>query len=146
MQNPNQQETNPYAHVVVVGVDGAGGWFINMPANGTATSVANAAVLTLTADDISAGKGTFKVYDDGGKDGYYSHGYSGYLIVTTPEGYKVQLSGSVATESCCDYLTAIRVEVEQHTLFAASQRTDIHRAFILTLAQISVGSRTIVNS
>ena len=49
--------------------DGAGGWFINMPAKGTATSVANAAVLTLTADDISAGKIPFKLYDDGGKDG-----------------------------------------------------------------------------
>lgn len=84
--------------------DGAGGWFINMPAKGTATDVANAAVLTLTADDISAGKGTFKVYDDGGKDDYYSHSYSGYLIITAPEGYVPQLSGSVKTESCCDYM------------------------------------------
>lgn len=84
--------------------DGEGGWFINMPAKGTATSVANAAVLTLTADDISAGKIPFKVYDDGGKDDYYSHGYSGYLIITAPEGYVPQLSGSVKTESCCDHM------------------------------------------
>ena len=84
--------------------DGAGGWFINMPAKGTATSVANAAVLTLTADDISAGKIPFKLYDDGGKDANYSHSYSGYLIITAPEGYVPQLSGSVKTESCCDYM------------------------------------------
>ena len=84
--------------------DGEGGWFINMPANGTATSVANAAVLTLTADDISAGKGTFKVYDDGGKSSDYSNDYAGYLIVTMPNGYKPQLSGSVVTEDCCDFL------------------------------------------
>ncbi len=86
--------------------DGNGGWYIDMPAKDAATSVENAAVLTLTADDISAGKGTFKVYDDGGKSGVYSHSYNGYLIVTTPEGYKVQLSGSVATESGYDYLRA----------------------------------------
>lgn len=85
--------------------DGNGGWYIDMPAKDAATSVENAAVLTLTADDIAAGKGTFKVYDNGGKSGAYSNSYIGYLIVTTPEGYKVQLSGSVATESCCDYLT-----------------------------------------
>lgn len=84
--------------------DGAGGWFINMPAKGTATSVANAAVLTLTADDISAGKIPFKLYDDGGKDDYYSHNYSGYLIITAPEGYVPQLSGSVKTENCCDHM------------------------------------------
>ena len=84
--------------------DGEGSWYINMPAKGTATSVANAAVLTLTADDISAGKGTFKIYDDGGKDGNYSDSYYGYLIITAPEGYVPQLSGSVYTEGCCDYL------------------------------------------
>ena len=55
--------------------DGNGGWYINMPAIGTATSVDNAAVLTLTADDIAAGKYTFKVYDDGGQYGNYTDNY-----------------------------------------------------------------------
>ena len=89
---------------VSLGGNASDGWFINMPANGTATSVANAAVLTLTADDISAGKGTFKIYDEGGKDGDYSHSYYGYLIITLPEGFIPQVSGSINTESCCDYL------------------------------------------
>ena len=84
---------------VSLGGNASDGWFINMPANGTATSVANAAVLTLTADDISAGKGTFKIYDDGSKDGNYSHSYYGYLIITLPEGFIPQVSGSINTES-----------------------------------------------
>ena len=85
--------------------DGAGGWFINMPAKGTATSVANAAVLTLTADDISAGKIPFKLYDDGGKDGNYSQSYNGYLLITVPDNYVIKMTGTAYTESTSwDYL------------------------------------------
>lgn len=84
--------------------DGNGGWYINMPAIGTATSVDNAAVLTLTADDIAAGKYTFKVYDDGGQYGNYTDNYEGYLIITVPAGYTIKLNGRVYTETCCDYL------------------------------------------
>ena len=82
------------------------GWYINMPANGSATTVDNAAVLTLTADDLTAGKGIFKVYDDGGQSNSYSSNYEGYLIITAPEGYRVQVAGTVTTESTsCDWLT-----------------------------------------
>ena len=84
--------------------DGNGGWYINMPAIGAATSVDNAAVLTLTADDIAAGKYTFKVYDDGGQYGNYTDNYEGYLIITVPAGYTIKLNGRVYTETCCDYL------------------------------------------
>ena len=85
--------------------DGAGGWFINMPAKGTATSVANAAVLTLTADDISAGKIPFKLYDDGGKDGNYSQSYNGYLLITVPSRYIITMNGTQVGESTSwDYL------------------------------------------
>lgn len=85
--------------------DGAGGWFINMPAKGTATSVANAAVLTLTADDISTGKIPFKLYDDGGKDGNYSQSYNGYLLITVPDNYVIKMTGTAYTESTSwDYL------------------------------------------
>ena len=75
------------------------GWYINMPAKGSATSVDNAAVLTLTADDLTAGKGIFKVYDDGGQNSNYSDNYEGYLIITAPEGYRVQVAGTVTSES-----------------------------------------------
>ena len=84
--------------------DGNGGWYINMPAIGTATSIDDAAVLTLTAEDLAAGKYTFKVYDDGGQYAPYSSSYDGYLIITAPEGYKFKLHGSYYTESCCDYM------------------------------------------
>lgn len=63
------------------------GWYINMPANGSAKTVDNAAVLTLTTADLAAGKGIFKVYDDGGQSSKYSSNYEGYLIITAPEGY-----------------------------------------------------------
>ena len=75
------------------------GWYINMPANGSATTVDNAAVLTLSAADLAAGKGTFKVYDDGGQNSNYSDNYEGYLIITAPEGYRVQVAGTVTSES-----------------------------------------------
>ncbi len=77
-----------------------GHWYINMPHDGKQT-------LTLTSSDINAGKKIFKVYDDGGKGGStekpyqtgnYSESCDGYLIITVPEGYKIQLSGSVSTK------------------------------------------------
>lgn len=40
---------------------------------------------------------SFKVYDDGGKDGDYSLTCNGTLILTAPTGYLLQLSGSLTT-------------------------------------------------
>ena len=41
-----------------------------------------------------------KVYDVGGLDGNYPNGNSGYLQITCAEGYKLNITGSVNTESC----------------------------------------------
>ena len=71
----------------------AGYLYVNMPATGTNTLTLNDATIT-----------TFKVYDDGGKNGNYSDYYSGYLVLTAPVGYVLQLSGSITTRSY-DYLT-----------------------------------------
>ena len=76
----------------------AGHYYVNMPTTGTNT-------LTITAQDIADGKGTFKVYDDGGKSGYYSNDCNGYLTLTAPEGYVLYLSGSVTTDGGYDKLT-----------------------------------------
>ena len=76
----------------------AGHYYVNMPKTGTNT-------LTITAQDIADGKGTFKVYDDGGKSGYYSNDCNGYLTLTAPEGYVLYLSGSVTTDGGYDKLT-----------------------------------------
>lgn len=59
-------------------------WYINMPKSGTKTQTFSDAAVT-----------TFKVYDDGGKNGRYSSGCDGYLVLTAPEGYIIQLSGRV---------------------------------------------------
>lgn len=61
-------------------------WFVNMPATGTNT-------LTLKGTIT-----TFKVYDDGGKDGTYSNNCDGTLVLTAPNGYVLQLSGSISSE------------------------------------------------
>ena len=70
-------------------------WFVTMPA-GTQESI-----LTLSDASIT----TFKVYDDGGKDGDYSKSCRSRLIITAPEGYSIQLSGRIKTERSWDKLT-----------------------------------------
>ena len=77
-----------------------GGLCINMPKTGTRTAV------------IPAGVRSFKVYDDGGaggrgrggfgehpdNGGNYRNNCDGYLELTAPEGYVLQLSGTISTE------------------------------------------------
>ena len=70
-----------------------GGLYINMPATGTTTVT------------IPAGVQSFKVYDDGGSGGQYSRNCDGTLTLTAPEGYVLQLAGSIKTEKKWDYLT-----------------------------------------
>lgn len=62
-------------------------WFVNMPATGTNTLTLNGTITT------------FKVYDDGGKDGTYSNNCDGTLVLTAPNGYVLQLSGSISSEN-----------------------------------------------
>ena len=76
-------------------------WYVNMPSgSGNVTNT-----LTITADDIAAGKGTFKVYDNGGKGGQYSTNCTGILVLTAPQNYVIQLSGDIYTETNWDKLT-----------------------------------------
>jgi len=69
-----------------------GGLFVNMPKKDSKTI------------DIPKGVQSFKIYDDGGKDGNYSAGCGGYLTLTAPEGYRLQLSGTIASENHHDNL------------------------------------------
>ena len=66
---------------------------INMPMTGTKTAT------------IPSGVTSFKVYDDGGASGNYSNNCKGTLVLTAPEGYVLQLSGSITTETNYDKLT-----------------------------------------
>ena len=66
--------------------DASNGFYVNMPTTGTTT-------LTFTDATLK----TFKVYDDGGSNKYYSRGCNGYLEITVPTGYAIHLSGKVST-------------------------------------------------
>ena len=70
----------------------AGHWYVNM-------SKDRDLWLTLSADDLAAGKGTFKVYDDGGKNGNHSKNCHGILHITVPVGNIIQASGTAWTKS-----------------------------------------------
>jgi len=60
---------------------------VNMPKTGTKSAT------------IPAGVTSIKVYDDGGADGNYSYNCSGYLVLTAPTGYVLQLSGNITTDN-----------------------------------------------
>ena len=69
--------------------DGAGGWYAEILPNETT-------VLNLA--DKSAGF-TFKLYDDGGKNGNYELSTSSYFVVIAPEGSAIKISGGGKTEA-----------------------------------------------
>ena len=69
-------------------------WYVKMPKTGTYT-------LTLTDASVT----TFKVYDNGGKSGKYFSNCNGYLVLTAPEGYVLQLSGNITMDNYWDNLT-----------------------------------------
>ncbi|MBR6449895.1 MAG: hypothetical protein IKS96_08135 [Fibrobacter sp.] len=73
--------------------DGNGGKYVNMLTKNTATL------------KIPDGVTSFNVYDDGGKDGKYSNNSNGSLEFSAPDGYILQLEGSIATNDANDYLT-----------------------------------------
>ena len=58
---------------------------INIPASGTQSITIPAAVKS------------FKIYDNGGKNGYYSNNNNGTLALTAPAGYIFEVTGSMKT-------------------------------------------------
>ena len=79
--------------------DGQGGYYLNMPTEGTDT---------LDISDRSVGF-SFKLYDDGGASDKYSNNCEGYLVITAPAGTVLKVSGTGVGEiyngAKCDYLT-----------------------------------------
>ncbi|WP_407449631.1 InlB B-repeat-containing protein [Fibrobacter sp.] len=67
--------------------EGDDGLYINMPTTGSINA------------EIPANVKSFKVYDNGGKDGAYSNNCNGTLVLTAPEGYVLELGGNVITEN-----------------------------------------------
>ena len=66
--------------------DANGGDYINMPKTGIYDA------------DIPEGVSSFKVYDDGGAKAQYSNSYDGGLVLTAPDHYVLQLTGTVTAE------------------------------------------------
>lgn len=67
-------------------------WYVNMPTTGE-VKLSNVSKLS-----------SFKVYDDGGKNGDYSENCDGTLVINVPEDYMLSLSGTVSSESLSDCL------------------------------------------
>ncbi len=101
-----------------------GGLYINMPTTGTKTVT------------IPTGVQSFKVYDDGGKDGSYSNRCDGTLTLTAPTGYVLQLSGSITTEKKYDKLTVYDGSSTSGTMLlnAVSSTSDGTETAITTVA------------
>ena len=66
--------------------DANGDDYINMPKTGIYDA------------DIPSGVSSFNVYDDGGAKAQYSNSYDGGLVLTAPDHYVLQLTGTVTTE------------------------------------------------
>ncbi len=64
-----------------------GYYYVNMPTTGTKTLIIPEGLTS-----------TFKVYDDGGKNGRYSQSCNGIIVLTAPAGCNLQLSGSITLE------------------------------------------------
>ena len=65
-----------------------GGLYINMPKHNTADAPLSV--------NIPSNVTTFKIYDDGGKDGICGYGCDSYLLLTAPSGYRLSLSGTAS--------------------------------------------------
>lgn len=78
-----------WAEEVSLTSDGNGGFFVNLPVRGEYTLA------------IPSNRTTFKVYDDGqdaNNPGYYSNTANAYLEMTAPEGFLLQVTGSIHTQ------------------------------------------------
>lgn len=88
--------TMPASDVAVSPVYAAqpSGLFVNMPED-TKT-------LEISLNDNPVRVTSFKLYDDGGKNGNYSDYYDGTFKVHAPAGYVLQLSGTITTQNGAD--------------------------------------------
>ena len=85
--------------------------YINMPVSGTLTV------------PLYVGDATFKVYDDGGANATYSYSANGTLEFVAPEGYVLQVTGSVTTYYNTDAFTIYDGRVGSPTLLSPFRST-----------------------
>lgn len=77
------------------------GLYINMPISNSSHAPKT---VNLTTKITS-----FKVYDDGGKDGNYSPFCDSYMVLTAPNGYVLRLSGNVTCQNKGNYHDFLKV-------------------------------------
>ena len=113
-----------------------GGLYVNMPKSGG------------SAFRIPAGVKSFKIYDDGGKDGAYSNNANGSISLRAPVGYVLVLKGSVNTNSSSDNLkvyssyTSFPAEDLLGTQSGSSNCAFVSKDSSLALKFVSDGSGT----
>jgi hypothetical protein len=97
--------------------------YVNMPKTDTN-------VVSITAEDIANGITSFKVYDDGGKNGNFSRWAKGYLQLKVPEGYVLQASGTLITFGQ-DFLTIYDGTVDSPELITGvkTRRTNSYNGY-----------------
>ena len=78
-----------------------GGLYINMPISNSSNTPKTVNI----PSDITS----FKVYDNGGKDGNYSTYCDGYMVLTAPLGYVLRLSGNVTCQNKGTYNDYLKV-------------------------------------
>lgn len=82
-------DVNPTSEAKLAENKDDGEYFINMQTSGKAS-------LAITEDQIAGGITSFKIYDDGGKNGNYSNGVDHAILdIVVPKGYKMELTGNV---------------------------------------------------
>jgi len=90
------------------------GYYVNMPKSNT---VDTAPTINLSTD-LGVGVTSIKVYDDGGIDGKYSNNCDAYLIITSTQGCKIKVYGSVNTQTDLaqwyDYLEVFDVSANKN--------------------------------
>jgi len=99
----------------------------------------DAVAVTIPADVKS-----FKVYDDGGKDGDYSENSSGRLLLTAPDGYRMKVTGTVHTEcedpDCWDYV--IISDENGNNLYKGGANIDYDDEYEVVYNQADIGTHT----
>ncbi len=95
-----------YLHSITIETTSSGGGEGGESGNviNSSTTSINMPVSDVVEYTIAQDVTSFNIYDDGGSESNYSIECNGTVILTAPDGCKLQLTGSIISELYCDYL------------------------------------------